>query len=67
MKAAVAILGLTWIVKNRYVRRNIQPFRVALLKIYYKRKDLFRNKDSRMNTARKVSNLGTFVTSVSYV
>jgi len=33
------------IVKNCYVRRNIQPFRVILLKIYDKSKHLFKNKD----------------------
>jgi len=42
------------IVKNCYVRRNIQPFRVMLLKIYYKSKRLFKNKDCRMNAAREV-------------
>ena len=43
------------IVKNRYVRRNIQPFRVILLKIYYKSKCLFKNKYCKMNTAREIS------------
>jgi len=53
VKAAAAILFILDS-ENYYVRRNIQHFRVTLSKIYYK-KDLFKNKDCRMNTAREIS------------